>query len=312
VAIEAVGAVLLLALFAGDGLSGRDAWRAVFTSVSAFNNAGLDVEGGFRSLVASRGDAPMLLVVMALVMLGGLGYAVMADMATRRSWRRFALDTKIVLSTSAVLWVAGAIVFFIVEQRSGGALRGESFGTGVTDAFAMSVFARTAGFTVIEVAALQQATLFLFTGLMFIGGASASTAGGIKVSTFASLVLATLAALRGRERVNVFEREIPTPQIYRALSVAMLSAAMVFGLAFTLAVLHSAGFLDVFFEAVSAFGTAGLSTGITPDLSAGPQLVLIAGMYIGRLGPLTIALALMQRAADREQFRYPAQEISIG
>lgn len=311
VAIELTGAALLLALSARDGLTGHDAWSSLFTAVSAFNNAGIDVEGGFRSLTASRGDAPVLFVVMALVMAGGLGYAVLADVAVRRSWRRLAVDTKIVLATSVALWVAGAAVFFLLEHVSGGGTEGTALWNGVTDALAMSVFARSAGFAVVDMAALQQATLFMLAGLMFIGGASASTAGGIKVSTFSALFVAIVAALRGRERVTVFERELTTRQIYRALSVALLSVAMVFVLAFTLATIQDAPFINLFFEAVSAFGTAGLSTGLTPDVPAAAQVVLVIGMYIGRLGPLTIALALMQRT-ETEQVRYPTEEISIG
>ncbi len=311
VAVELIGATLLFGLMARDGFSGHDVWRALFVAVSAFNNAGLDLEGGFRSLVSSRGDTLLVFVVMALVMLGGMGYAVLADIATRRSWRRLAVDTRLVLAMSVALWLAGALVFFLLEHVGGNGAPGATLKTGVTDALAMSVFARSAGFTVVDLAALQQATVFMIAGLMFIGGASASTAGGIKLSTFATLLAAVGAALRGREHVTVFERELTTRQIYRALSVALLSAALVFVLAFALATLHSADFINLLFEAVSAFGTSGLTIGTTPDLSAGAQLVLIAGMYIGRLGPLTIALALMQRS-DPGQLRYPAEEVSIG
>jgi trk system potassium uptake protein TrkH len=311
VAIELTGAALLLALSARDGLTGHDAWRSLFTAISAFNNAGIDLEGGFGSLTSWRSDTALLFVVMALVMLGGLGYAVLADVAGRRRWQRLAVETKIVLATSVALWLVGAAAFFLLEHVSAGNTEGTTFKTGITDALAMSVFARSSGFAVVDMAGLQQATLFMLSGLMFIGGASASTAGGIKVSTFSALFVAVVAALRGRERVTVFEREITTRQVYRALSVAWLSVALVFVVAFALATLHDAPFIDLFFEAVSAFGTAGLSTGVTPDLPAAAQVALILAMYIGRLGPLTIALALMQ-LAQVEQVRYPAEEISIG
>jgi trk system potassium uptake protein TrkH len=306
VAIEAAGAASLLALHTRDGLSGHDAWRALFTAVSAFNNAGLDVEGGFRSLTAYRGDTPLLLVLMALVMLGGLGYAVLADTASGRRWRSFTLDSKIVLSTSVILWLLGAAVFFVLERDAAGTLSER-----VTDALAMSVFARTAGFAVVNLAALQQATLVMLAALMFIGGASASTAGGIKVSTFSALFFALIAAIRGEEHVTAFGREIPTRQVYRALSVALLAIAIVFSLSFGLAALEAGQFVALFFEAVSAFGTVGLSTGVTPELGNDGRWLLIVGMFVGRLGPLTIALSLMQRASARP-FRYPEQEISIG
>lgn len=306
-AIEAAGAALLVALAAPGGLTGVEVWRSVFTAVSAFNNAGMDLEGGFRSLSESRSETAFVVILMTLVALGGLGYTVIADIATRRSWRRLAVDSKLVIATSVALWWGGATVFLLLERAWEGGLEVSD----LSDAGAMSVFARTAGFTTVNLAGLEQATLFMLTGLMFIGGASASTAGGIKLSTFSALFVTIVAALRGRERVTVFEREITTRQIYRALSVALLSVAIVFTLAFALATMQGAPFLDLYFEAVSAFATVGLSTGVTPHVSAGAQLALIAGMYLGRLGPLTIALALMQRS-DPEQLRYPTEEISVG
>jgi len=309
--IEASGALVLLVLFARDGFGWYDLWRATFTAISAFNNAGFDLEGGFRSMIGSRGDVPLLLALMALVALGGLGYAVISDTLGQRNWRRLAVETKIVLAGSAVLWLAGALVFFVLEQGAGGSLDGNSTATSLTNSLAMSVFARSAGFTVVELAALGQATLFMLSGLIFIGGASASTAGGIKLSTFGALLAATAAALRGHEHVTVFERELSTGQVYRALTVALLSVALISTLAFWLAILHDAGFIDLLVETVSAFGTAGLTTGITPMLSGGAQLLLIVGMYVGRLGPLTIALALLARS-EPEQYRYPAEVISIG
>ncbi|MGE0229823.1 MAG: TrkH family potassium uptake protein [Dehalococcoidia bacterium] len=305
VSIEAIGALLIFML---DGqLNGRALWRAVFTAISGFNNAGMDIEGGFSSLVGRRDDEATVIIVMALVMLGGLGYAVLADISLRRSWRRLAVDTKIVLVSSVILWVGGALAFLILEHPWNRQLAGND----VLDASAMSVFARTAGFSVVNPTSLEPATLFMLAGLMFVGGASASTAGGIKLSTLATLIATVGAALRGHERVTLFEREIAPHHVYRALSVALLSLAVVFILTFTLASLEGLPFLDMMYEAVSAFGTVGSSTGITPELSTGAQLALIVGMYIGRLGPLTVALALLQRSRT-EPLRYPTEEISIG
>lgn len=305
-AIEAVGAALILAL-SSDGIGGRALWRATFTAISAFNNAGMDVEGGFTSLIERRDEGAAVAVVMALVMLGGLGYAVLADVSTRRGWRRLAADTKIVLVTSVWLWLGGALAFLILEHPWDRGIRGGD----VFDALAMSVFARTAGFAVVNPATLEAATLFMLVGLMFVGGASASTAGGIKLSSFATLVATASAALRGHERVTLFEREIAPRLVYRALSVALLSLVTVFLLTFTLAAAHDVSFIELLFEAASAFGTVGLSTGITPELSTGAQLALIVGMYVGRLGPLSVALALMQRPTV-QPLRYPTEEISIG
>lgn len=306
-AIEAVGATLIL-LLSGDGFDGQAVWRAAFTAISAFNNAGLDLEGGFSSLVERRDEGGAIVVVMALVMLGGLGYAVIADVSLRRNWRRLTADTKIVLVTSLALWVGGALTFLLLEHPWS---ERPVQGTDALDAFAMSVFARTAGFAVVNPATLEAATLFMLAALMFVGGASASTAGGIKLSTLSTLVATAGAALRRHERVTLFEREIAPRLIYRALSVALLSLVVVFLLTFTLATAHDLPFIELLFEAVSAFGTVGLSTGITPELSTGAQLALIVGMYVGRLGPLSVALALMQRPMV-QPLRYPSEEISIG
>jgi trk system potassium uptake protein TrkH len=243
---------------------------------------------------------------MVLVALGGLGYAVLADAAAERRWHRLTLDTKIVLLTSVILWLLGAAAFFVLERDTGA-----SAPQRVMDALAVSVFARTAGFGIVDAAALQDATLVMLTGLMFIGGASASTAGGIKVSTFSALFFALLAAVRGEERVTAFEREIPARLVYRALTVALLAIAIVFALTFGLAALESGLFIALFFEAVSAFGTVGFSTGITPQLGDGARWLLIIGMFVGRLGPLTVAVAMMGPTSVAP-YRYPQQEISIG
>jgi trk system potassium uptake protein TrkH len=175
----------------------------------------------------------------------------------------------------------------------------------------MSVYPRTAGFTHLNLAEVRDATLLLVAGLMFIGGASGSTAGGIKVTTFSTLFFAIVSALRGEEQVRAFERSIPARQVYRALSVALLSVAVVFLLTFGLLVTARFAFIDVLFEAVSAFGTVGLSTGVTPTLPDTSRAILILGMFIGRLGPLTLALALTGRAIAL-RYRYPEDSVTIG
>ena len=311
-AIEAAGAVTLIVVFGvADGPSLDAVWRGVFTAVSAFNNAGLDVEGGFSSFIGRRDNAPLLIVTSLLVVLGGTGYAVWSDVVRRPRLRRLALDTKIVLLTSAVLWTLGALVLLAVETQRGGVLDGVAPANALLLATAESVYTRTAGFTVMDPGGLGDETLLIIVGLMFIGGASASTAGGIKVTTFSTLLFAIIASLRGAEHVTAFEREIPWPLINRALSVALLSVAIVFTLSFMVAATSTRPFVEMLFEATSAFGTVGLSTGVTPELTEPGRLVIIAGMFIGRLGPLTLALALIGRAT-RTQVRYAEEEVNIG
>jgi trk system potassium uptake protein TrkH len=312
-AIEATGAAILTGLFCltDRTLGVHEIWRGVFTAVSAFNNAGFDLEGGFRSLSDLRGNAPVLLVTAALVILGGTGFAIWSDLALRRRWSAFSLDTKLVLLTSVVLWGAGTVVIFLVEIRPGAALDGLSPVTALIDSFAMSVYARTAGFSVLNIAGLGNASLFFIAGLMFIGGAAASTAGGIKLTTFSTLFAAIVASLRGADHVTAFGREISWRQVNRALSIALLSLAVVFFIAFAASTTITRPFVDLLFESVSAFGTVGLSTGLTPDLTHAGRIVIAVAMFIGRLGPLTIALALAGRYRP-VRFRYPEEAISIG
>lgn len=312
-AIEAIGVLLmLLALATADrSLTPYHLWRAFFLTISAFNNAGFDIEGGFSSISAYRGNIPVLAVTGALVVLGGTGFAVWSDVVRRRYWQRFTLDTKLVLLTSVALWIAGTLVIMVLESRRGGVLVGATLQVQVADALWMSVVARTAGFAIVDFSAVDSATLFFIAGLMFIGGASASTAGGIKLTTFSTLFFAILASLRGEEHVNVFGREISWHQVNRALAIALLSVAGVFVLAFALSATTDLRFDGLLFESVSALGTVGLSTGATPDFNVPGRLMLVLGMFIGRLGPLTIGLALAGRLRST-RLRYAEETISIG
>ena len=174
-----------------------------------------------------------------------------------------------------------------------------------------SVSGRTAGFTTINFGDMEQHSNFFLTGLMFIGGASASTAGGIKVNTLAVLVVAVLASLRGNTHVTAFGRELPQPQIFRALAILMLGMAMVFTVSFLLTISEGFPFINILFETVSAFGTVGLSTGITPELSTVGKIIIILTMLLGRVGPLTLALILAQRE-EVSPYRFAEERVKIG
>ncbi|MEZ4502855.1 MAG: potassium transporter TrkG [Dehalococcoidia bacterium] len=312
--IEAAGAVVLTLLFAANdgGLSGRQIWRGTFTAISAFNNAGFDLEGGFHSLTLFSGNAPILGSVAALMVLGGTGFAVWTDIARHRRWRPLAVDTKIVIALSLALWGLGAGVLLFDELQPGGALEGASTLTAGVDATALSVFARTSGFSPVDLTEVRDEMLFFLSGLMFIGGASASTAGGIKLTTFAILGFAIIASLRGEAHVTAFERELPWRLVNRALSVALLAVGLVFAAAFTLALTSEQPFTVMFFEAVSAFSNTGLSAGVTTTLDTAGRLLIILVMYVGRLGPLTVALALAGRDQLGGRFRYAEEQVSIG
>jgi trk system potassium uptake protein TrkH len=276
---------------------GKAIWWGVFHGISAFNNAGFDLVGGFRSLTDFVGEPWVLGPIGVLIVLGGLGYAIVGDAVEKRRWKRLALETKLVLATTAVLIVGGALAIGVFEWSNPRTLGAMPQDQRFLNALFESITLRTAGFSALDTGGLVESTLFVVMALMFIGGASGSTAGGIKVNTFSILLVAIVSTARGVPSAEAFGRRIPHILIYRALSVALLSIAIVFsvGLLLVLAT-PDASFVQVLFESISAFGTVGASTGITPDLPDPARLVAIVAMYLGRLGPLTLVLALTARA----------------
>ncbi|MEX1171319.1 MAG: potassium transporter TrkG [Chloroflexota bacterium] len=295
---ELAGAAILTVGFLGEGLAaGQAAWWGLFHSISAFNNAGFDLIGEFRSLTGFA-DAPWVLApVGVLIVIGGLGYAIVGDVIGKRGWKRLALETKLVLATTVALIIGGTVAIGAFEWTNPQTLGGLPEVQRPLNALFESVTLRTAGFSALDTGGLGEAALFVVMALMFIGGASGSTAGGIKVNTFAILLVAIVSTARGVPSAEAFGRRIQHILIYRALSVALLSIAIVFivGLLLELTT-PNASFVQVMFEAISAFGTVGASTGITADLPDPARLVAIAAMYLGRLGPLTLVLALTARA----------------
>lgn len=295
--VQACGAAILIAvrLAAGDDPL-RAAWWGLFHAGSAFNNAGFDLVGGFRSLTGSAGDPVVLATIGALIVLGGLGYAILADVAVRRRWGRLSLETKLVLVSTAILLVGGGILLAVFEWDNPATLGGMPPASRLANAAFLSVSARTAGFNSVDTGSLLAHSIFLLLGLMFVGGASGSTAGGIKVGTFGVLLVAVFSVGRGDPSATAFGRRIPHTIVYRSLAVALLSAVVVFGGTLAVEVTSEVDFIAVLFETVSAFGTVGLSTGITPGLPDAALLALAAVMFIGRLGPLIFVLALAARA----------------
>jgi len=279
--------------------------------VSAFNNAGFDLMGGFQSLRGYASDPLILGAVGALIILGGLGFVIVGEVVARRRWQRLSLEAKLVLPTTLALLLVGTIAIAALEWSNPATLGRMPEWQRVLNAGFESTTLRTAGFSALPTGELATATLFVVIVLMFIGGASASTAGGIKVNTFSLLLVAIVSTARGRPFIGAFGRHVPDSLVYRALSVALLSVAAAIIVSLGLELLSGATFVAVVFESISAVGTVGASTGITPGLSDAARLWLIPAMFIGRLGPLTLALAL---AARTVAVRYrPAEEsIRIG
>lgn len=308
---EAVGAALLYISFADGNSVGSALWHSTFHSISAFNNAGFDIFGSFRSLQDYQGDALVLITTAVLVFLGGIGFIVVADVVKVRRLVRLSLNSKIVLSVTAGLLALGMLVILLTEYGNQGTLGDFSIPRKLLVSFFQSVTPRTAGFTTVDIGAFEDYTLFFVIVLMFIGGASGSTAGGIKVNTFGILLATGWSSIRGRMHTEAFGREFAVEQVYRALTVVLMSLGFVIVVVLGLTITEDFQFLSLFFEAVSAFGTVGLSTGITPDLTTAGEMIIMMTMFVGRLGPLALALMLMQRQRKRK-YRYPQETVRIG
>jgi trk system potassium uptake protein TrkH len=290
---------------------GEAAWQALFHSVSAFNSSGFSIAPVSLSLEASGEGFPILGMMTLIMIFGGIGVTVVWDILRHRQFSRLALDTRLVLTATLILWLLGSVVIFVSEYSNPDTLGPSSVVGKLSSAIFHSVSSRTAGFSTIDFGSTQQHTNFFMTGLMFIGGASGSTSGGIKVNTASLVFLAMLATVLGRSRVQVYRREIAAEQVQRAIAVVVLGVTLIFLVAFILTFTEGMAFLDVLFETVSAFGTVGLSTGITGDLSFLGKLIIVATMFLGRLGPLTFAMALSQHQ-ERTTYRYAQEGVRIG
>ena len=313
---ELLGALVLSIAFmagpeAGPRWHPQGIWWGIFHSVSAFNNAGFDVTGGFRSLTPFLDDWWVLGTIAILLTLGGLGWAIVGDLFSGRRWRRLALETKLVLVVSLGLVVVGTLLIGVIEWENSNTLGRLPPDQRLLNAAFESITLRTAGFTALDPAGFAEASLFVVMALMFIGGASGSTAGGIKVNTFGLLGAVIWSTVRGRPSAEVFGRRIPHGLVYRALAVALLAIAFVFAVGLGMAVTSQATFVQSLFEAVSAFGTVGATTGITPNLEDPARLIAIFGMFVGRLGPITLVLALSARVRP-VPYRPAVETIRIG
>ena len=309
---EAVVAVLLTGRFwLGYGESfGRAVWLGVFHSVSSFNNAGFALFS--NSLMSFATDPWICLPICGAIILGGLGFPVIMELRRRiRFPRRWTLNTVTVVSGTILLLVFGAVALTALEWSNPATLGPMDPAGRILAGFTMSVMPRTAGFNSIDVSQMHGASWFLTDILMFIGGGPAGTAGGLKITTFAVLFFIVVAELRGDTAVNMFGKRLPRSTHREALTVALLSLALVVGSTLAIMLLSPFGFDRVLFEVISAFSTVGLSTGITADLPATAQVILIILMFIGRLGPVVLGAALALTRQKR-MYELPKERPIIG
>ncbi|MBA1335790.1 MAG: KtrAB potassium uptake system, integral membrane component KtrB [Firmicutes bacterium] len=311
--IEGIGAILLSIRFVPELGFARGIYYGIFHAVSAFCNAGFDIIGEYRSLTPYVSDFVVSGVVVTLFITGGLGFSVLAEVTQLRRFRRLSLHTKLVLSITGILLALGTVLIFVFEYTNPATLKPLPFAAKVLSSFFHSAAPRTAGFNTLSTADLTNASKFLSIVLMFIGGSPGSTAGGIKTTTAGVLIWTVVSVIKGREDTEIYNRRITKDIIYRSLSVAIISMLLIILTVTILSLTEAASFIEVFFETTSAFGTVGLSLGITPHLSPIGKVMIIITMYAGRVGPLTIAFALAQRQRrSRGKLRYPEEKILVG
>ncbi|MGV3722396.1 MAG: TrkH family potassium uptake protein [Actinomycetota bacterium] len=326
-AVEALGAVILTARFALEpGRSFGDAlWRGVFHSVSAFCNAGFDLFGkdghAISSLGGYQGDWVVNLTVAALIIIGGLGFTVCLEVGGHRPGKFLSLHSRIVLSVTAALIISGTLLVLGAEWSNAATLGELPLGQKLLVSFFQSVTLRTAGFATVDFGALRSITLMIMGVYMVVGASPAGTGGGIKTTTLAVTLAAVRASLLGRSEVEMFRRHLPAESVYRALTLIVLSVGILiagtFALVFTEPeALTARGvsenlFIRIQFEAMSAFGTVGISTGITHLMSETGRLVLILLMFIGRLGPVTLANAWIRPRSEPNR-HYPTEKVPLG
>jgi trk system potassium uptake protein TrkH len=316
VLFETAGVLLLSRIWARDFASPATTfYYSLFHSISAFCNAGFSLFS--NNLEGFRGRPDVVLTFAALIIIGGLGFIALSNVfrffvgwLTRAKPRhRLDLHTRIVLVTSALLLLAGTAAFYLLE--AGNSMETFTAGEKALSAFFSSVTARTAGFSTLNMGTIAVPSALIIVLLMFIGASSGGTGGGIKTNTFAVLVATLRSMLRARQDVEVFHRAIPQDIVTKAICVVLLSVGLVFATSLVVSTYEKAGLTNILFETVSAFGTVGLSRGLTQGLTAPSKVAIIITMFLGRIGPLTLGLAISQRVSE-QRYRYPKERVMIG
>ena len=310
---EGAGAVLLATRFIPEFGLVKGIYYSIFHAISAFCNAGFDLMGGqqpYSSFTAYATDPVINIALMLLIVVGGLGFVVWSDVVSKRfHWKNYCLHTKMVISVTLILIFGGALLLFVFEQ--GGTIKGMSTGDQILTSLFGSVTARTAGFNTVDTGALQPESKLLTIALMFIGGSPGSTAGGVKTTTIAVILIYVISNLRGESGCNVFHRRIGDEVIKRASMVFCLNLFL--GLISVTIILATSNLhmSDVLFEVYSAISTVGMTTGITRDLNVVGRIAIMILMYCGRIGSMTFALSLVAKP-EAKGLSLPEEKITIG
>lgn len=312
--IEAIGASLLAIKFIPEYGIRKGIFFSIFHSVSAYCNAGFDLIGNFNGLVPFQSNFVINFTIMALIILGGLGFIVQSEIYEYRNFKKFSLHTKVVIFTTILLIIIGAILFFALESSNPDTMEPLSIGGKVLASFFASVTPRTAGFNTLDTTKMTIASKVITIILMFIGASPGSTGGGIKTTTAAALFMTVVSVIKGRQDTEILNKRLPKEIIYRALSVVAISLTVVVIDVIILSITEKgAQFIELLYETTSAFGTVGLSLNFTTRLSIVGKIIITLTMYIGRVGPMTIALALARKQRNsNSSIKYPEDKILIG
>lgn len=308
IAVELAGTIILSLKWIPVYGAVRGVFYSLFHSVSAFNNAGFSLFSD--NLMGYSHDGLVNLVITLLIITGGLGFTVLVDLANKRNFKNLKLHSKIMLIGTFVLNVTAILFLFLLEFSNEATIGSMPLGEKLWVSYFQGISPRTAGFNTIDIGGMTDGSLLLIMLLMFIGAGSASTGSGIKVTTFIVIVWSVFAYIRGRKEPVMFERTIHQTVVFKSLAVTMTGLFFVFLTAFLLTVTEDASLSMILFESFSAFGTVGLSMGLTPDLSNAGRLLIIILMFIGRIGPLTLAFSFARTRTAK--IRYPEEDIFIG
>lgn len=314
---ELLGALLLSISFVPKfGVKG--VYLGLFHSISAFCNAGFDLmsiegKGEFVSLVNFNNNPLVLYTIGALIVIGGLGFLVWKDLFDFPKVKSFFLHTKVVLTVTAILLISGAILFYIFESGNPATMGKLSLFEKINAAIFQSITPRTAGYNSLPLNEMKDISKFTTIILMFIGAAPGSTAGGIKVTTFGVILFAVVSQIKGSNDTIIYKRKVSPTIVIKAMAIVILSISLVFIVTTIILAVEHKPFLDVLYETVSAFGTVGLSTGITSSLHPVSKLLLILTMFLGRVGPITFAIALSLKSHSKDSaITYPEGKIVVG
>ncbi|WP_411167995.1 TrkH family potassium uptake protein [Clostridium sp. MB05] len=310
VSVQFFGALLLSTQFVPEYGIAKGTFYSVFHSISAFCNAGFDLFG--KSLVGYSSNSVVILVISALIIIGGLGFTVLLEIYEFKGIKKLSLHSKLVIITTAILIFGGAILMLIFEYTNPETIANMNFKDKLLNSFFASVSPRTAGFNSVSTSGMTLASKFLTVILMFIGGSPGSTAGGLKTVTFGILVLTVISVIKGREDAEGFGRRFTKEAVYKAFTLLFIGASLVIFATMILSYTEvGASFIDLLYETTSAFGTVGLTLGLTPNLSSIGKVLIMLMMYFGRVGPLTVMLALT-RKGKKSGYKYPEGKILIG